>query len=288
MLQNLVTSILITSGLTARAIITPDDVMHVHFNHSPARWLYDLAHFRRKSKGWFKQHFLLPLAQEFFRIWDKSVDARVDYYFSNSPITQRRLWKYLKRESVVLHPPIEFNKYKCKEPEDFYLFIGRFWQEKRPEEAIKACIKANKRLVLIGGGGIEKQLRQKYGNHELIDIKGFVSEADKIDLLSRCKALIYPCVAEDFGIVPIEALSSGRPFICSNDGYPPLLARESKGGIVANPNVDELARAIEKVETKEFDVKQLREYAKRFDFEVFKSLLKFWLEKWYEEFERRC
>ena len=221
--------IVITSGPTARALITPEDVMHVHYNHSPVRWLYDLWHYRRKSKGWIKRNFILPLASEFFRIWDATVDKRVDYYFSNSPITKRRLWKYLKRDSVVLYPPIEFKKYKSKPPEDFYLFIGRLCYEKRPEEAIRGCIKAGKRLVVIGTGYLEKELRKKYGNNPLIDIRGYVSEDEKIDLLSRCRAVIYPSVVVDFGIVPIEAFASGKPVICSNDAFPPLIVNEERG-----------------------------------------------------------
>ncbi len=276
--------VVITSGLTARALITPEDVMHVHYNHSPARWLYDLWHYRRKSKGWIKQNFLLPLASEFFRIWDEAVDKRVDYYFSNSPITKKRLWKYLKRDSVVLYPPIEFEKYKSKSPEDFYLFVGRFWHEKRPEEAIKACIKAGKRLVVIGSGYLENELKKKYGNSPLIDIRGFVSEEEKIDLLSRCKAVIYPCVAEDFGIVPIEAFASGKPVICSNDGFPPLVVNEERGVVTDCSNPDNIAKAIEVVESKEYDPEKIREFAKQFDFSVFRKKLRNQLREWYEEF----
>jgi len=248
------------------------------------RWLYDLWHYRRKSKGWIKRNFILPLASEFFRIWDATVDKRVDYYFSNSPITKRRLWKYLKRDSVVLYPPIEFKKYKSKPSEDFYLFIGRLWHEKRPEEAIRGCIKAEKKLVVIGTGYLEKELRKKYGNHPLIDIRGFVSEDEKIDLLSRCKAVIYPCVAEDFGIVPIEAFASGKPVICSNDGFPPLIVNEERGVVTDCSNPDAIAKAIKTVERKEYDPDKIREFAKQFDFSVFKEKLWYWLKRWYEEF----
>jgi len=44
-----------------------------------------------------------------------------------------------------------------------------------------------------------------------VEVLGFVSEKEKIDLLAHCKAVIYPCIAEDFGIVTIEAFASGKP-----------------------------------------------------------------------------
>lgn len=288
----------VTSGLTARALITPDDVMHVHYNHSPARWLYDLWHYRRKSKRWIKQNLILPLVSEFFRIWDASVDNRVDYYFSNSPITKRRLWKYLKRDSVVLYPPIEFDKYISKESEDFYLFVGRLWHEKKPEEAIRACIKEKKRIVVIGSGYLEKYLRDKYGNNQYVEIKGFVSEDEKIDLLSRCKAVIYPPIAEDFGIVPVEALASGKPVIVADTGFPPILLSETgfvnkngvlrvyNGGIVTKGDETTIAIAIRMFDRFEWNSDAMREFAKRFDFSVFRGKLRKQLEEWYDEFTR--
>ena len=274
----------ITSGFVARALITPDDVIHVHYNHSPTRWLYDLWHHRRKSKGWFKRNILLPPVSEFLRIWDASIDKRVDYYFSNSPVTKRRLWKYLKRDSVVLYPPIEFNKYKCKESEDFYLFVGRLWQEKRPEEAIRGCIKAKKKIVVIGSGYLEKYLKDKYDKNQYLEIKGFVSEKEKINLLSRCKAVIYPCIAEDFGIVPIEAFASGKPIIADNSGFPPYVVNEERGVITDCSNPDNIAKAIEKIENKSYDSEKIREFAKQFDFSVFRERLKNQLKVWGDEF----
>lgn len=41
--------VLITSGATTRAVITPDDTLHVNYCHSPPRWFYDLYHDRKNS-----------------------------------------------------------------------------------------------------------------------------------------------------------------------------------------------------------------------------------------------
>jgi len=274
----------ITSGLTARALITPPDVMHVHYNHSPARWLYDLWHFRRKSKGLIKRNFILSLASEFFRVWDATVDNRVDYYFSNSPITQLRLWKYLKRKSEVLYPPIEVKKYRNKPSEDFFLFIGRLWQEKNPESAIKACIGTKKHLILIGDKS-DKKLIRKYGNNPLIDFKGRVSEQEKIELLARCKAVIYPAIAEDFGIVPIEALASGKPVICSDTGFPPVIVGNERG-IITDGTAYGIQKAILEMEHKIYEPNELRSFAEQFDFSIFKSQLNYYLLLFYENFNK--
>lgn len=279
--------IIITSGWTARAIVTPEKVMHVHYTHAPLRLVYDLWHYNRKSKrNWFKREILLPLLSEFYRVWDKAVDCRVDYYFSNSPIIKKRLWKYLKRDSVILYPPIEFDKYKEEESENFYLFIGRLEAPKRPEEAIRACILANRRLKVIGTGSLEDYLRKKYDKYSNIEFLGFVEEDEKLDLLSRCKAVIYPCIAEDFGIVPIEAFASGKPVITDKTGFPPYVVNEERGIITDCSDPKNIAKAIETLEKREYDPEKIREFAKQFDFKVFKEKLWYWLKRWYDEFKQ--
>jgi len=276
--------VVITSGLTARAIITPDSVPHIHYNHSPARWLYDLWHYRRKSKGWLKQNFILPLAGDFFRMYDQSVDNRVDYYFSNSEITQRRLWKYLKRESIILYPPVETKKYKNSESEDYYLFIGRLWEEKRPEVAIAACLQLNKKLVIIGDEN--KKLIHKYKDNSLIDFRGNVTEQEKIDLLSSCKCVLYPAKAEDYGIVPFESFASGKPVICSNDGFPPLVVGQNNG-IVSDGSISGIKKAIQEIEVLNYDPDKLRKFASKYDFSIFKKKLMYYMNIFQEDFEQR-
>jgi len=291
--------VIVTSGATPRAIITPEHTMHVNYCHSTPRWLFDLWNYRRRRLSGIKK-FAINLIGEALRIWDYAVDARVDYYFVNSEIIQRRLWKYLKRDSVVLYPPIECSKYRNEESADYILFLSRLEPEKRPEESIRACIKSGFRIVVVGTGTLEKKLREKYENHPLVDIRGFVDEKEKIDLLAHCSAVIYPAVAEDFGIVPIEAFASGKPVIVDNTGFPPLLLKRTgvvkqigdlticNGGIITkarNPRLLELA--VDFFSTFEYDPEFLMQFARHFDYSVFEMGLKLHLSRWKREFDER-
>jgi len=279
--------IVITSGATARALIVPEEIMHVHYLHSPPRWLWDLWHWRRKKKSRIAQTLITPLA-EFFRIWDRAVDANVDYYFVNSPIIKQRLWKYYKRDGVVLYPPVECNKYKFKEYGDFYLHIGRFDPEKRIRIAVDACLKAKRKLILVGIEGRDKDtfkyVKKLSETSPYIEYLGYVSDKEKRKLLSECKAVIYPPVAEDFGIVPIEAIASGKPVIVANSGFPKILVEQKKCGVIAKPTVDEMFKAILELERNEWYPEEIQEKAREFDYETFKSRLNFWLVEWYNEF----
>lgn len=277
--------IVITSGAATRSLITHEDVMHINYCHSTPRWLYDLWHWRLKRKSKIKQAILIPIG-EFFRVWDNSIDARVDYYLCNSPIIQRRLWKYLKRDAYVLYPPIETKKYYFNEYGNYYLYMSRLEEEKRPEEAIRACINANKKLVVLGEGLLEKELVVKYGNNHLIDFRGFVSEEEKLRLLAECRAVIYPAVAEDFGIVPIEAFASGKPVVCANDGFPPIIIGE-KNGVVTNGHCDGIIKAIKVIEQNTYNPDRFIAFAEQFDISVFKEKLYSYLDLFINDFERR-
>jgi len=278
--------VVVTIGQTARALITPDDVLHVHMLVTPIRRLYDLYHYERRNKNFIKSNFILPLVSEFLRIWDVSVDNRVDYYISISPVVQLRLWKYLKRKSVVIYPPIKFEKYRSNSPEDYYLYICRLEPPKRPVEAIEGCIRAKKKIVVVGTGSLESEIIKKYKNNKYVELKGYVDEKVKIDLLSRCKAVIYPCLAEDFGIVPIEAFASGKPVIADATGFPKYIVDSTRGIITDCSCPDNISKAIEIIETKEYDPDKIKKFAKNFDFSIFKKKLVSQLREWYELFSR--
>ena len=289
--------VIITSGVAPRAIITPDHIMHVNFCHSVPRWLFDLFHYRWKmTKRSLKIFFFTDL----FRAMEAIIDSRVDYYFVNSELIKRRLWKYLKRDSVVLYPSIKTKKYRFKEYGDFVLHMGRFDVEKQIMPVIKACEKAEVKLVLTGNEGNDKETWdyvQKHNGNGIIDFKGFVSDKEKIDLLSRCKAIIYNPINEDYGIIPVEALASGKPVIVNHTGYPPLLIKKTgflenndnlmvyKGGIVTRGDENTIANAIKFLDRYEWNPGYLIDFAKKFDFEVFKFNLISQLEIWRKEFD---
>ncbi|MHC1610631.1 MAG: glycosyltransferase [Candidatus Methanospirareceae archaeon] len=293
--------VIVTSGVTPRAIIAPEHIMHVNYNHSVPRWLWDLWHYRWKLT---KRSLKIFTFAELFRWMDVIADSRVDYYFVNSELIKRRLWKYLKRDSVVLHPSIETKKYRFKEYGDFVLHMGRFDVEKQILPVVKACESFGIKLVITGSSGNDRKTYEyvrKHNGNGVIDFRGFVSEEEKLELLATCKAVIYNPINEDFGLIPTEALASGKPVIVNRTGYPPFLIRNTgvveenehytvcRGGIIANTNgfyVPKLEKAIEALDRYEWSPEEMKGFALRFDFEVFKKKLKNQLEGWKEEFDR--
>ncbi|MEM2446062.1 MAG: glycosyltransferase [Candidatus Bathyarchaeia archaeon] len=274
--------VIITSGVTPRAIIAPEDVVHVNYCHSVPRWLWDLWHFRWKNT---KKSLFIFWSAELLRALDVVADTRVDYYVVNSELIQRRLWHYLKRDSVIIYPSIRTKKYYFKEFGDFILHIGRIDKEKQVFPVIKACEKLGTKLVLIGNKGNDRETYEylQKNNGRVIDYRGVVSEEEKRELLATCKAVVYNPISEDFGIVPTEAFASGKPVIVNNTGFPPVLIRKGdfvkkdgaievrKTGMITNGTAEMIATAIKLLDSFEWNNKELIAFARSFDFEVFKQ-----------------
>ncbi|WP_236639688.1 glycosyltransferase [Salinigranum halophilum] len=237
--------VLVTSGATTRAVITPDDVLHINYCHSPPRWFYDLYHDR---KGSVVGQLSRPLVRH-LRTRDTALDDRVDHYLVNSPVVQRRLWKFYKRESTVLYPPVDLSSYHAVAPRDFYLHLGRLDREKGVEAVVDAFAGTDRRLVLAGGcGDVGERVRQTIRNDDRIDYVGFVSDREKHDLLAHCRAVVFNGRNEDFGIVPIEANASGKACLVRNDGFPGIYVEDGIHGFQHDGTASGIRNAVERFE----------------------------------------
>lgn len=233
----------------AKGVIVRPDALHICYVHSPMRYIWDQFHVYRKSAGFIKRK-LMPLIAHYLRGWDVTSAARVDLFVANSNFVQKRISKYYRRKSVVIAPPVDvesFSAASVDEIGDYYLWVGELVTYKRADIAVAALCKMGKKLVVIGSGEVPPG--SEYANSSLIDIKGRVSDLEMRHYMARCKALIFPGV-EDFGIVPVEVMASGRPVIAYAAGGALDTVVHGKTGILFDEqSVDGLIEAIEEFET---------------------------------------
>ena len=202
----------------AKGIIAPPGAPHLCYCHSPMRYLWDQYHIYRSGAGPLTQ-FVMPQLSHRLRQWDVTSAARVDGFAANSSFVASRIRKYWRREADVVPPPVAIENFVPAPPgevEDFYLWAGELAPYKRPDLAVEAFRKLDKPFVVIGGpDSTVAKLKAQAGPKTRF--LGKVPFSVLKEHMAKCRALIFPG-EEDFGIVPVEVMASGRPVIAYGRG----------------------------------------------------------------------
>ncbi|MEO0061563.1 MAG: hypothetical protein RLZZ08_123 [Pseudomonadota bacterium] len=199
----------------AKGVITSPHAMHLCYCHSPMRYLWDHYHLYRKDANPVARA-AMPLIYHRMRQWDMSSSARVDKIAANSSFIRERVAKSWRRDAEVIHPPVDTRLFTPSlEVEDYYLWVGQMVPYKRPDLAVEAFTRTGQPLVMVGDGAMRKRLQAIAGPNVT-----FVTRMDFDQLrraYARARALVFTA-EEDFGIVPVEAMASGRPVLAYGRG----------------------------------------------------------------------
>jgi glycosyltransferase involved in cell wall biosynthesis len=232
----------------AKWVIRDPDAHHICYCHTPLRYIWDQ---RQNYLGRFRGP-LRPLAEVYaagLRQSDIASSLRVDQFVANSNFVARRIEAYYRRDAVVIHPPVDTDAFQpAKTVDDYYLLAGELRHYKGAAVAIEACNQLGRRLVVMGGGD-DRALRRIAGPN--VSFIGRVDGPTFKATLAGCRALLFPGV-EDFGIVPVEAMASGRPVIAfAKGGAMDSVVHGETGLLYVDPSPDGLAAAIRAFEREE-------------------------------------
>ena len=207
-----------SSHLVAKGVLTSPDQLHISYVHTPVRYAWDQMNIYLK-RSFLRKIGLEPLIRwqlHTLRQWDQLSSARIDYLLANSNFTAKRIWKYWKRQSEVLHPPVNVNRFEWNKPrEDFYLSVCRLVPNKRVDLLVRAFNRLKLPLLVVGDGVEKRYLKEIAG--PTVEILGFQTKEKIEKLMSQCRAFVYAGI-EDFGIAPVEAMASGAPVIAYGKG----------------------------------------------------------------------
>lgn len=253
----------------AKGVIAPPDAFHLCYTHSPMRYLWDQYHLYRDGSGRLAR-MMMPLLAPRLRQWDVTSAARVDAFLANSTHVARRINKYWRREAEVLAPPVDVDAFAPLprgEAGDFYLWVGELVRYKRPDIAVEAFTRTGRRLVVVGGPEAERS-RLAQGAGPNVSFLGKTDFPVLRDHMARCRALIFPG-EEDFGIVPVEVMASGRPVIAyGRGGALDTVVDGATGLLFDDQSVEGLVAAVESFEARglhDLDPLDLAAHARRFD-----------------------
>lgn len=253
----------------AKGIIPPAGAVHICYCHSPMRYIWNMFHDYRESAGFLRRLLMSPLCH-YIRAWDTSSSMRVDHFIANSKTVAARIKKYYRRNAAVIHPPVavdQFESVPAPDVEDYYLLAGELVTYKRPELAVEACNSLGRRLVVIGGGELLAKMRKLAG--PTVTVLGPQPFHVLRHHLPRCRALIFPG-EEDFGILPVEAMASGRPVIAlGRGGLTETVVDGVTGLFFHEQSAAALIAAIRGFERMRFDPRAIRARAEKFSAERF-------------------
>lgn len=255
----------------AKGIIPGPNTLHICYCHSPMRYIWDHYHQYRKNLNPIARLLFSRIAHR-MRIWDVTSSSRVDQFVANSHFVQNRINKFYRRSSIVIHPPVDVNKFSVnKNHNNYYLWAGELVGYKRPDLLVDAFNENEKPLRVIGSGPAEKELKRKAKKN--ISFLGKLPDKEFREQIEGCLALVFPG-EEDFGIIPVEAMSAGKPIIAYNSGGAQDTVTIETGVLFNNQTKDSLKQSIVQFEEKHargfFDEIKISEHAQKFSSKRFK------------------
>lgn len=190
-----------------------------------------------------------PFARELVHFLDNAALShhRIRRHAAISATVAQRPGYFAQGTDVaILHPPPHRNDYRC-EGSDYLFVSSRLDGPKRVGLVVEAMrhVEEDIPLLIAGTGSAELQLREMAEGDQRIRFLGFVADDDMPELYANTLAVPFTPRDEDYGLVTVEAMRSGKPVItCSDSGGPCELVRDGVNGFISAPEPEALAAKI--------------------------------------------
>jgi glycosyltransferase involved in cell wall biosynthesis len=261
----------------AKGIRVPKGIPHICYCHAPTHyyWRHYKQYMQRPGFGAFD-----PLARLGLRLlvgplrkWDLKAAKRPDFYMANSSHTQAEIKEFYKRDSIVVHPPIDIDRFKTDKTykRSGYVTAGRQTSYKKTDLLVQACTKLNVPLTVIGRGPEHDRLKSLAGPN--VTFLTGVSDEEMPKHIASAKAFLFAAY-EDFGVTPVEALAAGTPVIAYKAGGALDYVEKGKTGVFfTEQTVESVCEAIKVSEQISFNHKAIQKQATAFSPDTFRRKL---------------
>jgi glycosyltransferase involved in cell wall biosynthesis len=272
----------ITSS-AAKGVVTKPGTLHLCYCLTPTRYLWSAKDVYLQNSGF---GFFDPLAKLVYKLiekplkkWDFVAAQRPDQYLAISQAVKNRIKQYYQRNSKIIHPPVDVDKFSTKDKPggDYFLLVSRLVPYKKVELAVKSFNQLKLPLKVIGKGSLKAKLQRMAESN--IEFLGQVTDKQLVNYYHNCRALVMP-QEEDFGIVSLEAQAAGRPVIAYAEGGAADTVVVNKTGILfKTQTVSALVSAVESFKKKTFSRQACFANALKFDKNSFRTLFKKFVEE---------
>lgn len=246
-------AVISSSAAFARGVLTRPDQPHLCYVHSPARYAWDeqFSYLAQGGLGHGPKGLLYRYMLHRLRNWDVSTAHGPDLMIANSRYVRARIHRVYRRDSLVIHPPVDTDEMPFRSTKDTYYVAASYLAPyKRTDLVIEAFNQMPaRRLLVVGEGQQSAKLRKLAGRN--VTFSGYLPRPDYVDAIANAKAMVY-AGCEDFGIALAEAQACGTPLVAYGRGgacdiVQSLGASEAPTGVLF---ADQTAAAIrEAVET---------------------------------------
>ena len=276
-----------SSGAEAKGVKTGPKAVHISYCHSPTHY-YWIRHDEYLEQPGFPRglNWLARLGLKIFvgplRRWDKHAAQQPDYLIANSTHTKEMIKKYYGRDSEVIFPPVEIDRFKAKATgttpvRHGFVVAGRQTPYKRFDLAIEACNELKVPLVVIGDGPDHKRLEKLAGRS--VTFLTNVNDTEIAGHFQSALGFIMPNM-DDFGIVAVEALAAGTPIIAYNKGGAQDYVVPGKTGLFFEQQATkQLVAALEMALEKTFDYPAIAGHAAKFSVAAFNTNMRNYISK---------
>lgn len=262
--------IISSSWAVAKGIKKSPGQLHICYCHTPIRYAWDLYdEYTSNLKN--PKKFIVQQTLKYIRNWDIKSLNRVDYFIANSKFVQQRIKKTYNKNSIVIYPPVKTDRFLLDiNKDEYYLTASRLVPYKKTKLIVEAFNEMSDKKLLVIGTGEDFDNIKSIAKDNII-LLGFQEDKELIKYMQKAKAFLYAAI-EDFGIVPIEAMSCGTPVIALNNGGTAETVEDKITGIHFDKQTKEdIIMAVKKFEDTYFDFRNISELSRKYSEERFKQ-----------------
>ncbi len=269
--------VLTSDHCEAKGVITGPETLHIAYIHTPTRYYWSDYHRYLDRPGFGRLdgplRAVMPSLTSSMRQWDYLAAQRPDQLLANSRAVQKRIEKYYRRPSTVLHAPVDTRRFAgCLDRGDHLLVVSRLIPYKRVDLAVAACRELDLPLRVVGDGPELAALRAQAGPRTTF--LGPLDDEAVAREYGRAAAFLFTA-NEDFGITPLEAMASGTPVLAlRRGGAMETVVDGVTGAFFDDQSVASLVEALRAFSPSDYDPGALEEQAAAFDEVVFTRRLR--------------
>lgn len=271
----------------AKDLNIPDNVKHICYCHAPTHYYWRSYQQYLDKPGFGIMNPLARLGLKLLvgplRKRDYKAAQKPQYFIANSSYIQKEIKQYYSRDSVVINPPVDIDRFAQAQPTKRAGFItmGRQVAYKRTDIVIDACSQLDLPLTVIGSGPEHADLVHRAG--ATVTFRTDVTDAQMPALLSSADAFIF-AAKEDFGVAPVEALAAGTPVIAYKEGGALDYVIPGQTGLFfEEQSVAGLQKALQAFDKESFDNQTVASQAQHFSGQNFRGAFQAFIDEHVEK-----